>query len=116
MVPPAWATSSFTTVAGQGWLAGVKPTLDALIYVAAAGSAIKGWALAPEFEKRPFGGRSSTQRYDRGLVRNTTLRLSAGISVMTGAENPTVCAIAPTASRSRRPQFGLRLRRFWSNA
>ena len=38
---PAWATSSFTTVAGQGWLAGHKPSLDALLDVAAAGSAIK---------------------------------------------------------------------------
>jgi hypothetical protein len=27
---PAWATSSFTTVAGQGWLAGPKPSLDAV--------------------------------------------------------------------------------------
>ena len=27
---PAWATSSFTTVAGQGWLAGLaEPALDA---------------------------------------------------------------------------------------
>jgi hypothetical protein len=26
---PAWATSSFATVAGQGWLAGPKPSLDA---------------------------------------------------------------------------------------
>ena len=38
---PARATSSFTTVAGQGWLAGPKPSLDALLDVAAAGSAIK---------------------------------------------------------------------------
>ena len=38
---PARATSSFTTVAGQGWLAGPKPALDALIYVVAAGSIIK---------------------------------------------------------------------------
>jgi hypothetical protein len=47
---PAWATSSFTTVAGQGWLAGPKPTLDVLLRVAAAGSAIKAgvtdWRMA----------------------------------------------------------------------
>ena len=38
---PAWATSSFTTVAGQGWLAGPKPSLDAFEHVATGGSAIK---------------------------------------------------------------------------
>ena len=38
---PAWATSSFTTVAGQGWLAGPKPSLDAFERVATGGSAIK---------------------------------------------------------------------------
>ena len=38
---PAWATSSFTTVAGQAGWRGVKPTLDALINVAAVGCAIK---------------------------------------------------------------------------
>ena len=43
---PVRATSSFTTVAGQGWLAGPKPSLDALIHVAAAGSAIKAGADA----------------------------------------------------------------------
>ena len=51
----------------------------------------------------------SAQRHDH-IRRNTTLRLFAGISVMTGAENPSDCAIAATASRSRRPQFGLRSR------
>jgi hypothetical protein len=50
------------------------------------------------------------------IRRNTTLRLLAGISVITGAENPTDCAIAATASRSRRPQRGLRSRRLRSNA
>src|SRR3984957_8602654 len=48
--------------------------------------------------------------------RNTTLRLFAGISVTLGTENPTDCAIATTASRSRRPRSGLRSRRFRSNA
>ena len=33
---PAWATSSFTTVAGQGWLAGLaEPALDAARHIAA---------------------------------------------------------------------------------
>ncbi len=41
---PAWATSSFTTVAGQGWLAGPKPSLDAFTHVAIAASAIKPFA------------------------------------------------------------------------
>ena len=41
---PAWATSSFTTVAGQAGWRGVKPSLDALILVAAAGSTIKAGA------------------------------------------------------------------------
>ena len=45
--------------------------------------------------KRPFGGRSSTQRYDQ-TRRNTTLRLFAGISVTTGTANPTDCAVAAT--------------------
>src|SRR5208337_3017239 len=40
----------------------------------------------------------------------------AGISVIVGAENPTDCAIAATASRSRRAQVGLRSRRLRSNA
>src|ERR1700733_7551747 len=31
---PAGATSSFTTVAGQGWLAGRKPPLDAVRHIA----------------------------------------------------------------------------------
>src|SRR5271166_1757758 len=47
---------------------------------------------------------------------NTTLRLFAGISVIVGTENPTDCAIAATASRSRRPQVELRSRRLRSNA
>src|SRR5271165_5351092 len=47
---------------------------------------------------------------------STTLRLFAGISVIVGAENPTDCAIAATASRSRRPQVGSRSRRPRSNA
>jgi hypothetical protein len=38
---PAWATSSFTTVAGQGWLAGPKPSLDAIGDVATLGFSIK---------------------------------------------------------------------------
>src|SRR5208283_3533826 len=50
------------------------------------------------------------------IRRNTTLRLFAGISVIIGTENPTDCAIAATASRSRRPQVGLRSRRLLSNA
>ena len=50
------------------------------------------------------------------IRRNTTLRLFAGISVTTGAENPTDCAIAATTSRCRSPQFGLRSRRLRSNA
>ena len=58
---------------------------------------------------------SSVQRHDH-IRRNTTLKLFAGISVITGAENPADCAIAATASRSRRPQFGLRSRRLRSNA
>jgi hypothetical protein len=58
---------------------------------------------------------SSVHRHDH-IRRNTTLRLFAGISVITGAENPTDCAIAATASRSRRPQFGSRSRRLRSNA
>ena len=41
---PAWATSSFTTVAGQAGWRGVKPSLDALIHVAGAGSVIKAGA------------------------------------------------------------------------
>jgi hypothetical protein len=45
------------------------------------------------------------------IRRNTTLRLFAGISVISGAENPTDCFIAATASRSRRLQRGLRSRR-----
>jgi NHL repeat len=36
--------------------------------------------------------------------------------VTAGTENPTDCAIAETASRSRRPQIGLRSRRSRSNA
>jgi hypothetical protein len=66
-------------------------------------------------QKRPFAGRMSAQRHDH-TRRNTTLRLFAGISVITGAENPTDCAIAATASRCRRPRFGLRSRRLRSNA
>jgi hypothetical protein len=50
------------------------------------------------------------------IRRNTTLRLFAGISVIVGTENPTDCATAATASRSRRPQVGSRSRRFRSNA
>jgi hypothetical protein len=38
---------------------------------------------------------SSAQRPDH-IRRNTTLRLFAGISVKTGAENPTDCASAAT--------------------
>src|ERR1700722_5813664 len=57
----------------------------------------------------------SAQRRDH-IRRNTTLRLFAGISVITGAEKPTDCAIAETASRSRRPQFGSRSLRLWSKA
>jgi hypothetical protein len=41
---PAWATSSFTTVAGQAGWPGVKPSLDAWIYVAGVGSDIKAGA------------------------------------------------------------------------
>ena len=41
---PAWATSSFTTVAGKAGWRGVKPSLDALIDVAAVGSVIKAGA------------------------------------------------------------------------
>jgi transposase len=73
-------------------------------------------ALAAGHDARvPFAGGSSAQRHDH-IRRNTTLRLFAGISVITGAENPTDCAIAATASRSRRPQVGLRSRRLRSNA
>ena len=57
--------------------------------------------------RRPFAGGSSAHRDDH-IRRNTTLRLLAGISVITGAENPTDCAVAATASRSRRPHVGLR--------
>jgi hypothetical protein len=56
-------------------------------------------------QKRPFAGESSVQRHDQ-IRWNTTLRLFAGISVITGAENPTDCATAATASRSRRPSSG----------
>jgi hypothetical protein len=44
------------------------------------------------------------------IRRNTTLRLFPGISVTTGAKNPTDCALKATASRSRRPRAGLRSR------
>jgi hypothetical protein len=43
---PARTTSSFTTVAGQGWLAGPKPSLDALIQVASWRWLIKQVAAA----------------------------------------------------------------------
>jgi hypothetical protein len=48
---------------------------------------------------------SSTHRHHH-IRRNTTLRLFAGISVIAGSEKPADCAIATTASRSRRPQVG----------
>jgi hypothetical protein len=53
----------------------------------------------------PKSGRSlaGRQRRHDHIRRNTTLRLFACISVITGAENPADCAIAATASRSRRP-------------
>jgi hypothetical protein len=38
---PARATSSFTTFAGQAGWRGIKPSLDALLDVAATGSSIK---------------------------------------------------------------------------
>src|ERR1700722_2315539 len=50
------------------------------------------------------------------IRRNTTLRLFAGISVTVGTENPMDGAIAQKTSTSRRPQVGLRSRRFRSNA
>jgi transposase len=40
------------------------------------------------------------------IRRNMMLRLFAGISVTTGPENPEVCAVAATASRSRTPSSG----------
>jgi hypothetical protein len=58
---------------------------------------------------------ASVHRHDH-VLRNTMLRLFAGISVITGAENPADCAIAATASRSRRPQVGVRSQRLRSNA
>ena len=66
----------------------------------------------------PRSGRSlagSVGRHDH-TRRNTMLRLFAGISVITGAENPTDRANAATASRSRRPQVELRSRRLRSKA
>src|SRR5580700_10423794 len=38
---PTWATTSFTTFAGQAGWRGIKPSLDALLDVAATGSSIK---------------------------------------------------------------------------
>ena len=65
---PTWATSSFTTVAGQAGWRGIKPSLDALITVAAGCSLIKAGAsqrpmsivglAAPFAPVDAFGGQS----------------------------------------------------------
>ena len=47
-----------------------------------------------EFLKRPFAGRSLRNDTIR-FRRNTTLRLFAGISVLTGGKNPAECAPSP---------------------
>ena len=57
--------------------------------------------------------RAFPQRHDH-IRRNTMLRLIAGISVMAGTENPKDCAVAATASRSRRPELWGNSRRLQS--
>ena len=49
---PYRATSSFTTVAGQGWLAGPKPSLDAPQYLA-------GVSLIEQVSANPIRGQTS---------------------------------------------------------
>src|SRR5271165_4668282 len=90
-----------------------------------SGSPRRGAVLQPAADPIDVEGSELQARRTREAVedlrldqrrRNTTLRLFAGISATIGTENPTDCAIAATASRSRRPQAGLRSRRLWSNA
>ena len=65
---PAWATSSFTTVAGQAGWRGVKPSLDALIDIAAAGCVIKVGAGQMAGENRPPHRSYRAGRPDRRAV------------------------------------------------
>jgi hypothetical protein len=88
-------------------------------YLTSRRSAAK-WTVRPLPERsleKPFRVTNGSSGLRLGQIRrNTTLRLFAGISMIVGIENPTDCAAAVTASRSRRPQVGSRSRRLLSNA
>lgn len=91
---PAWATSSFTTVAGQAVWRGVKPTLDALIDVAAVGCAIKTW-------RQPDEDRPPRCSYRAGSRDRTAV--SAGQFLGARAQraaNPAVKAIPTTRANN----------------
>ena len=82
---PAWATSSFTTVAGQAGWRGVKPSLDALIDVAAAGCVIKADA-----SQRPMRIVRSCRSYRAG--RRDWRAVSAGLFLRARARHAALLA------------------------
>jgi hypothetical protein len=69
-----------------------------------------------EFRKQPFAGRSRPCNDTDHIRRNTTLRLFPGISVTTGAKNPTDCALKATLRGLAGPGPGCDRGRLRSNA